>query len=143
MWAIALTLNIIHLAYHQVTSNFDFFPFNNIRNYTFKQRIAEVSVNLVTMGFPVVAMAIKDHTMIGIACFFLGFVLCGEYLSWWKPYFFGATEKWKNIYNKIHKDTITILPPNKGNPVPNLEHSILHLLTLCTFIFTTIYYFKQ
>jgi hypothetical protein len=140
MWTIALSLNILHLAYHQVTSNIDFFPFNNIRNYTTKQRIAEVSVNFVTMGFPVAAILLKNHLMTGIACWFLGFLLCGEYLSWWKAYLFGASDKWKNIYNKIHKDTIIILPPIKDNPVPNLEHCILHFLTLLTFIFTVIYY---
>jgi len=142
MWAIALTLNIAHVTYHQLTSNFDFFPFNNIRNYTAVQRIAEVSVNFITMGFPVVAIFLKNHTLTGVACWFLGFLLCGEYLAWWKPYLFGATDKWKNIYNKIHKDTIILLPPIKDNPVPNLEHCILHVLTLLTFIVTVMYYFS-
>jgi hypothetical protein len=140
MWAIALTLNILHVAYHQLTTNFDFFPFNNIRHYTMKQRIAEVSVNFITMGFPVLSLLLDNHTMIGIACWFLGFLLCGEFLSWWKAYLFGGSEKWKNIYNKIHKDTITILPPIKDNPIPNLEHCILHVLTLATFVVTIIYY---
>jgi hypothetical protein len=142
MWIVALILNIVHLAYHQLTTNFDFYPFNNIRNYTPKQRIAEASVNFITMGFPVVAVSLKDHLLTGIACFFLGFLLCGEYLSWWKGYLFGASDKWKSIYNKIHKHTITILPPVKDNPVPNLEHCILHCLSLLTFIFTLVYYFS-
>jgi len=142
MWTIALTLNIAHLVYHQVTSNFDFFPFNNIRNYTARQRIAEVSVNFITMGFPVAAIALKNHTFTGVACWFLGFLLCGEYLSWWKAYLFGASDKWKNIYTTIHKDTIRFLPAIKDNPVPNLEHCILHLLTLFTFIFTILYYYN-
>jgi hypothetical protein len=142
MWTVALALNMVHLSYHQLTTNVDLFPFNNIRNYTIRQRIAEVSVNLITMGFPVVAILLKNHTLTGVACWFLGFLLCGEYLSWWKAYLFGATDKWKNIYNKIHKDTIILLPPIKDNPIPNLEHCILHFLTLLTFIFTIFYYFN-
>lgn len=143
MWTIALIFNILHLIYHQLTTNVDFFPFNNIRNYTAKQRIAEASVNFITMGFPIVAIAIKNHILTGIACWFLGFLLCGEYLSWWKGYFFGASQKWKSIYSKIHAPTIKILPPIKDNPVPNLEHCILHSLSLLTFIFTLIYYFNH
>lgn len=140
MWTIAFILTILHVSYHQVTTNFDFYPFNNIRNYTLKQRIAEASVNLITMGFPVVALLINNHKIVGIACFFLGFTLCGEFLSWWKGYLFGASEKWKAIYKVIHKETITFLPPIKDNPVPNLEHCILHFLTVVTFISTVIYY---
>jgi len=142
MWLLALILNILHLTYHQLTTNFDFFPFNNIRNYTVGQRLAEASVNFITMGFPVLAISLKNHLLIGIACFSLGFLLCGEYLSWWKAYFFGASEKWKMIYNKIHSHTIIFLPPIKDNPIPNLEHCILHCLSLLTFIVTLIYYFN-
>src|SRR5947199_9860822 len=117
MWTFALIMNILHLSYHQVTTNFDFYPFNNIRTYTAGQRIAEASVNFVTMGFPLAAIILNDHKIIGIACFFLGFTLCGEFLSWWKGYFFGASEKWKGIYATIHKSTITFLPPIKDNPI--------------------------
>jgi hypothetical protein len=53
MWAAALVMNILHLVCHQLTTNLDFFPFNNVRAYTFKQKIAELSVNLISMGFPV------------------------------------------------------------------------------------------
>jgi hypothetical protein len=142
MWAVALSINILHLVYHQATTNLDFFPFNNIRNYTAKQRIAEVSVNLITMGFPVVALLCNNHKMVEISCWVLGSLLCGEFLSWWKNYFFGASEKWKNIYAKIHKSTITILPPINDNPIPNLEHCILHFLTLAACVATTIYYYQ-
>ena len=73
MWTLALIMNILHVGYHQLTTNFDFYPFNNIRSYTLKQRIAEVSVNLITMGVPVAALLINIHRLMGIACFFLLF----------------------------------------------------------------------
>jgi hypothetical protein len=140
MWTFALIMNLLHLVYHQITSNFDFFPFNNIRSYTPKQRVAEVVVNFITMGFPVVALLINKHSLVKAACFFLGFFLFGEFLSWWKGYFFGASDKWKTIHEKVFKDTITFLPPIKQNPIPNLEHCILHGITIIAFSATLAYY---
>ena len=142
MWTFALIMNILHAGYHQVTTNFDFYPFNNIRAYTAKQRLAEAAVNFVTMGFPLAAVIINTHKLTGIACCFLAFTLCGEFLSWWKGYLFGASDKWKAIYARIHKNTITFLPPIHNNPIPNLEHCILHFITIVTFIATLLYYLK-
>jgi hypothetical protein len=140
MWTFALIMNILHLAYHQVTTNVDLYPFNNIRSYTTGQRIAESTVNFITMGFPLAALIINTQRLVGIGCCCLAFTLCGEFLRWWKGYLFGASEKWRSIYSTIHKETITFLPPRKDNPVPNLEHCILHAITIITFTATLIFY---
>ena len=69
MWTFALIVNVLHLSYHQITTNFDFYPFNNIRTYTTKLRVPEASVNFVTMGFSLVAMILNTHKLIGIATY--------------------------------------------------------------------------
>jgi hypothetical protein len=140
MWKLALVLNVFHLAYHQVTSNFDFYPFNNIRPYTKFQRIAEVTTAGFLMGFPVVALSLHSHKMIGISCGLLGFLLLGEFMSWWRHYLFGPTKVWKDFYDKTHGHTIKFLPPIKDHPIPNMEHCILHVITLATFVVTLWYY---
>jgi len=139
MWTIALIFNILHLAYHQVTTNFDLFPFNNIRHYKKSERIAEVAVNAVTMGFPVLALLTHRHGCIGAACFVLGFLLAGEFLTWWPCYFFGvpkALKRWREVYDRTHRHTVMILPPIKDHPAPNLEHCMLQALSLATFVVT-------
>ena len=140
MWTLAFVLNVFHLAYHQATSNFDFYPFNNIRLYTKFQRIAEVTWCGFLMGFPVIALCLDSRKMIGASCWILGFLLFGEFMSWWRHYLFGPTKWWKDFYDKTHKHTIKVLPPIKDHPIPNLEHCILHVITLATFVGTLRYY---
>jgi hypothetical protein len=140
MWTLALILNTLHLVYHQVTSNIDFFPFNNIRHYTLKQRLLEVGINGVVMAFPIAALWMHNKKMIEISCWILGVTLVMEFTSWWRHYFFGPSEAWKNTYDKIFASTLKVLPPIKNNPIPNLEHCILHSLTLISFIIILKYY---
>ena len=145
MWTAALILNILHLAYHQVTTNFDFFPFNNIRHYKPHERIAEAGVNALTMGFPIVALLWRNHTAVIVACCVLGFLLFGEFISWWPAYFWGthpSMNKWQEVYDRAHKHTIKFLPPIKDHPIPNLEHCILNAITIITFTVTFIYCFQ-
>lgn len=146
MWTIALALNVIHLAYHQFTTNVDLFPFNNIRHYRKSERMMEVAVNALTMGFPVIALLSHSHKMTGIACWVLGFLLVGEFLSWWPYYFWGVPKlmkKWQEIYDRTHQHTIIVLPAIRNHPVPNLEHCILHVMTTITFAATVGYYFNS
>jgi len=143
MWTFVLVLNVVHLAYHQVTTNFDFFPFNNIRHYKTSERFFEAGLNGLIMGFPVVALSLHSHKMIAASCWMLGFLIVGEFLSWWPFYFFGVPKlmkKWQEAYDRTHKHTIKFLPPIKDHPIPNLEHCILFVLTLATFAVTLRYY---
>ena len=146
MLTLALILNALHLAYHQATTNFDFFPFNNVRHYKPSERIAEAGLNALTMGFPLVALCLQNITLIAVACWVLGFLLIGELLTWWPCYFFGTPKwmpKWQEVYDRTHKHTLTILPPIKNHPVPNLEHCILQVITVTTFVATLYYRFIE
>lgn len=143
MWILALSFNILHLAYHQITSQIDFYPFNNIRHYTRKERLLEVLVNGLFMVFPVIAMLMNNPTMIQISCWILGLIIIGEFLSWWRHYFFSPTKSWQETYDRIFKETIKVLPPIKNNPIPNLEHCILHTITVLSFITTLLYYLHK
>ena len=139
MYTIALILNIIQLIYHQVTTNFDFYPFNNVRRYTARQRFKEASIHGGLMFFSIIAMLLNNKILISMATIYLGLLLIGEYLSWWRHYFFMPTNEWSELYNEIFKETTIVLPKIKENPIPNLEHCILHFITLLTFVFTLKY----
>jgi hypothetical protein len=144
MWTAAFILNVVHLVYHQVTTNFDFFPFNNIRNYRTSERIAEAAVNALTMGFPVLALCLRNQKMTTASCWVLGFLVVGEFFSWWPYYFRGTPQwmrKWQEVYDRTHKHTLKFPPPIKDHPIPNLEHCILHAMTLSTLAVMLVYYF--
>src|SRR4051812_8107078 len=121
MFILALILNALHLAYHQTTTNIDLFPFNNIRNYKISERISEAGLNALTMGFPLLALCLQNPKLITIACWVLGFIVIGEFLTWWPCYLFGTPKwfsKWQEVYDRTHKHTVKFLPPIKDHPIP-------------------------
>ncbi len=160
MHTIAITCQLILLAYHQVTTYVDLFPFNGVRNYTFQEKLAEGGVNLLLMGLAPIGFGarIRGLMIYGVIYYFVLFAI--ELIIWWIPFFTAPRGRWRAIYNRLlaiatsnfdsgdtlshwvdihqrlHSQTITILPRRDGRPAPNVEHMILHALTLLTAIVT-------
>ena len=126
MLVITLATQILLLLFHQATTLFDFYPFNNVRHYTLKERLTECCVNGLLMAAPIVGFAAQLKWLMIASLVIYPVLLIGEYLSWWHPYFFGASEGWQKVYNRLFKNTLVVLSPLKNNPVPNLEHTVLH-----------------
>ena len=141
MFTLTLVSQTLLLLFHQATTLFDLYPFNNVRPYTLKERLVECCVNGILMAAPVLGFALQLKWLMAASLVIYPVLLIGEYLSWWRPYFFGASEGWQKVYDHLFKNTIVVLPGIKNNPVPNLEHTVLHLLTLVATIFTYIAYF--
>lgn len=140
MIALAITLQIIHLVYHQVTTLFDFFPFNGVRLSSWQLRLTDAGTSLIPMAVPPIGFIFHNQSLmqVGVVCNFI--LLGGEIATWWVPYFFGPSPKWLEIYNQIHRQTITVIPRRGSNPVVNLEHLILMVLTLLTTVVTLLAY---
>jgi hypothetical protein len=153
------------LAYHQVTTLFDFFPFNGSRNYTWKEKLAEAGSNGILMILPPIGFGFHIHGLMifGVIYYFVLFAI--ELIIWWIPYLTIPTGRWRDlynrllscatssfekgdtlnhwvaIYNRLHRGTITFLPARDNRPVPNLEHTILHAWTLVAALVTALAYF--
>jgi hypothetical protein len=127
---IAVPAQIVLLVYHQITTLCDFFPFNGVRFTNRNERLLEALFNFVMMALPPIGFWFRWEPLMyfGAAYYFILFAV--ECATWWAPYFFGATQKWLDIYTRVHSKTITILPRRGHNPAPNLEHLILMVLTL-------------
>ena len=143
MITITLGAQLLLLVYHQSTTVFDLYPFNNVRSYTLTERLTESLINGLTMIAPFIGFWLHIEWMRTTALIIYPALLLAEYFNWWKPYFFGASEPWQKVYDRLFRSTIIVLPPVKKNPVPNLEHLILHSLTLITCFVTYISYFTQ
>lgn len=137
----AIFFQVLLLLFHQVTALFDFYPFNNVRSYTWKERLLECSVNGTLIALPLIGFLLRIDWMMTAALVIYPVLLVGEYFNWWRHYFFGATAGWQETYDRIFRHTIILLPPIKNHPVPNLEHTLLHSLILLTAIVTYIAYF--
>ena len=152
------------LLYHQVTTWFDFFPFNGVRFYGHRERMIEVIVNGVLMSLAPIGFALHIHGLMifGVIYYFLLF--SAEIIIWWVPYLVmpsgnvrAAYNKllafvtsnfeskdvladWAGIYQRIHSKTVTVLSQRPGRIVPNVEHMVLHGWTLLTAIATVASY---
>ncbi len=132
MLTFAITLQLAHLLYHQVTTLVDFFPFNGARFASRGEKFGEAAFNFVLMGLPPVGFILRIPALMELGAVYYGVLLGAECATWWLPYFFGPSQKWRETYAKIQARTITIIPRRGTNPAPNLEHLILMVLTLAT-----------
>jgi hypothetical protein len=156
----ALFCQLVLLVYHQVTTVFDFYPFNGARNYNWNEKLAEAGSNGVLMSLAPIGFGfhIKGLMIFGVVYYFVLFAV--EIIIWWIPYLTVPSGRWRgiynrllscatsnfekgdtlanwiNIYHRLHAGTITVLPPRNDRPVPNLEHIILHGWTLVTALVT-------
>lgn len=133
---LALIGQVCLLAYHQITTWFDLFPFNGARYTKPQERMIEAIVNLVLMSLAPMGFAMKSETLMrfGLVYYFVLFAI--ECATWWAPYAFGASKQWQEVYTRVHSRTINVLPAKCGRPRPNLEHLILMLLTVVVAVLT-------
>jgi hypothetical protein len=156
----ALLCQIVLLVYHQATTYLDLFPFNGAKSYSRQERLAEMGSNAVLMGLAPLGFAfnLRALQMYGVVYYFVLFLI--ELVIWWVPYFVVPKGRWRRVYNatlaigtsnfqpgdtlthwidiyqRLHAETVTILPRRAGRIVPNVEHMILHVWTLVTALVT-------
>ncbi|HEY3754695.1 MAG TPA: hypothetical protein VGL42_00955 [Opitutaceae bacterium] len=135
---LALALQLTLLAYHQIFTRFDFFPFNGARFSKPTERIGEAAFNGLLMGFVPASYLFGWNVLLRYGAPYYSILFACELATWFVPYFFGASPKWQEIYSRIQARTIMVLPRRGDNPTPNLEHLILMALTLVTAIATAV-----
>lgn len=153
---VALACQVTLLAYHQLTTFLDLFPFNGARFHSRRERVVEMGVNLVLMSPAIVGSALGIRALILYGVVYYLVLLGIELVIWWVPYFieprgawrraynrvlalgtsdFGPGDtlaRWQSVFARIHSRTLTLLPDRPGRITPNVEHTILHALTLAT-----------
>ena len=137
MFALALSLQLLTLAFHQVTTHLDLYPFNNIRSYGRRERLTEGAVNGVVMLVPLALLMVDNQVTVAISATLLSLLFVMELLMWWLPYVTGRSlraltqgdEPWPVMHERIFAATVTVAPRIGDNPRPNLEHTLLHALT--------------
>jgi len=155
------------LVYHQITTIVDFYPFNGARHYTPKEKLAECGVNGILMALPPIGFGWHLHGLMKFGVVYYFVLLFIELTLWWLPYLVVPEGKWRAVYNRLlavatmdfgggdlyarwlaayqrlHSNTVTILPRRPDRIVPNLEHLLLQVWTLVTALVTAFYYFRR
>jgi hypothetical protein len=155
---------LLLLAYHQITTLIDLYPFNGVRNHSGRERWIEAGVNAILMTLPPIGFVLGIHSLMLFGAIYYFVLFSIEIVIWWIPYFTVPSGIWRSVYNRLlslatsnfekgdtlvnwaamhsrlHRGTITPLKPSRGPIVPNLEHIILHGWTLVTAATTLVTY---
>ena len=132
----AIALQVLLLVYHQLTTLFDFYPFNGVRFSKPKERYAEAGLNFALTVLPPIGYFFGISGLMRFGAVFYFILIACEIATWFIPYFFGASPKWQEIFSRVQGRTIMLIPRRGQNPTPNLEHLILMVLTLAAGIAT-------
>jgi hypothetical protein len=131
---IAASLAALLLVYHQVTTWLPLFPWNDVEKYTRKELVLEAGFNGVLMGVGFVCLLARNS---GFAhwyplCYY-PFLLFGECMDWWVPYFSDSFAKARGIdYEAKFSRTFKLIPRKANKRTPDANHILLHLLTVLT-----------
>jgi len=129
MLYIALVLQVFSVVYHQITTNFDLFPLNNVRHFTPKERLKEAVSSGLVMTIPpillIAAVALHINGLAYASACTSFFLFIGASLTWWPPYLVGKAfkwaamgEDWNELHSRTFEQTIIILPKYKRTPAP-------------------------
>jgi hypothetical protein len=125
------------LFYHQVTTWFPLYPWNDTLKYTKKEVILEGVTNGLLMGTGLTCLIIGNYNFYHYyPLFYYPFLLIGEIFQWWMPYWSDkfAKSQVNFEYNARFLHTTKLIPHREGKRTPDANHITLHIITLITVI---------
>ncbi len=138
-----IVIQAILFLYYTFTKLVDLYPFNNVREFTPKERLFDPGYKGILLFIPPVTFILNSTWTMFVSLLIYLFLLLLEIKKWWIPYLFKSSNEWKRKYERIYRDTMTFLPPHKENPIPNLEKIIFHLLIVATFVLSLFCWISQ
>ena len=133
----SIGLATLLLVYHQITTWFPLYPWNDISGYTVKELSLEAVSNGLLMGTGLACLIVGHYNFcFYYPLFYYPFLLVGEIFQWWMPFW---SERFAKSgvnfeYDKRFMNTTKLIPHRVGKRTPDANHIILHLVTLGTVI---------
>jgi hypothetical protein len=136
-WTVTATIAPLTLLFYLfIVDWINLFPWNNVSALSLQEKLLNSLANYMPLIFVSVAFLKHDRgLMLGALIIVLLYVIL-HIISRWIPYFFGASEEQCKEYQRIFGKTITILPPIKNNPIPNVGHMIAGIYLVVLLIST-------
>ena len=132
-----ISIALLLLVYHQVTTWMPLFPWNQIKNYKRKELILEAGTNGILMGLGALCLIVKNTGFFHYyPLIYYAFLFTGECFQWWVPYFSDKFAKTRvNFdYERLFSRTTKLIPHKAGKRTPDANHIVLHLITVITII---------
>lgn len=131
---LAIISQISFTGWFALTHWIPLYPLNNLSEEAFPH---ERQTNLILHAFQLVSIVgffFQIHWLMWIGVIFWSVSLIGHILSWWLPYFIGWPKAFLQNAEVDNAKTYHFLPVRKNHPVPDLNHFIICVLILITFI---------
>jgi hypothetical protein len=139
---ITIGMAFLLLVYHQVTTWFNLYPWNETSKYPTKEVMLEGISNGLLMGTGLACLIIGNFSFYHYyPLFYYPFLLIGEIFQWWMPYWSDrfAKSQINFEYDVRFSNTTKLIAHRKGKRTPDANHIILHLITVSTVILVYIY----
>lgn len=136
----AIALQILLFIYFEITTLVNLYPWNDLSKYSFRERMIEATTNgiVIILGLGLFFTKIKGLMILSVIIWFV--FLFMQLLTWWIPYLTGRHLKQfsRALYDTHFQETFKLLPPIKNHIVPDAQHNVLQIITLATFIASTV-----
>lgn len=134
LWAVFL--QVLLFIYFEVTILVNLFPWNDLSKYSHKERLLEATTNGIIIIIGIILFVTKVKWLMVISVVFWFVFLLMQLLTWWMPYLTGKHLKQfpRSLYDTHFQETLKILPPIKNHCIPDVQHNVLQLLSLATFV---------
>lgn len=140
----SLILQTLLLLYLEAIEWLDLFPWNDVRSGN-DQEALDVALGLLMIG-ALIATFRRIRLGMGVAVALYGTWLGLQVITFWIPYFRGASAQWQRIHASNFAQTVQWLPTWGTHLPPDASHFLLQILLLVTLIATvaaTIYVWQQ
>lgn len=127
--------------YLQVVEWIDLYPWNDVRTGN-----GQETLDLILAGATIVLILglwFFGRAAASVAAAALAAWIYLQAVTWWVPYFQGASPGWRRVYEKWFADTINILPRTEDKLPPDANHLTLHLLLLLAFALCLLAVFRR
>ncbi len=136
----AIAFQILLFLYFEVTTLVNLYPWNDLSKYSTKEKFIEATVNgiIIILCIGLFITQIKWLMIISVVFWFV--FLFMQLLNWWMPYLTGKylNQFPKTLYETHFKNTLKLLPPIKDHIIPDLQHNVLQIISLITFILSAL-----
>ncbi|MFB7618332.1 hypothetical protein [Kitasatospora sp. NPDC056181] len=130
MYATAVTVPLVWLAWLVFTEWVPLFPLNDLRGDNHRERLGDAAVNYPIPLLIAGGVALGHQASQVAALVLCLLVLVGHVTSWWLPYFGISTAAQRESYARDYARTLKVLPVQGRAVVPDVQHMVVGVLTL-------------
>ncbi len=109
-------------------------PWNNISAMPLPDKLVHSLANYMPLLFVSLAFLKHERGLMLTALLIVLLYVIFYITSHWIPYFFGTSEQRRREHQRLFGKTVTILPPIKNHPIPNVDHMIAGIYVLILLI---------